>query len=114
MLGIKGLLRYYANDKDLELTLFSAYFIEDFCDNTDNAIKTAYSFSHFVINTYGYKNFINADLTDYRTEYLAFLGINRKVCQPFGLSWLDGAIYSQKFLSYSFVIKTKNRKKRAV
>ena len=74
MLGIKGLLRYYANDKDLELTLFSAYFIEDFCDNTDNAIKTAYSFSHFVINTYGYKNFINADLTDYRTEYIAFLG----------------------------------------
>ena len=100
---------HYANDKDLELTLFSAYFIDDFNDNTDNAIKTAYSFSDFVINTYGYKNFINANLTDYRTEYLSFLGINRKFNIPFDLSWLDEAIYSQKFLSYPLVISTANR-----
>ena len=100
---------HYANDKDLELTLFSAYFIDDFNDNTDNAIKTAYSFSDFVINTYGYKNFINANLTDYRTEYLSFLGINRKFNIPFDLSWLDGATYSQKFLSYPLVISTANR-----
>lgn len=100
---------HYANDKDLELTLFSAYFIDDFNDNTDNAIKTAYSFSDFVINTYGYKNFINANLTDYRTEYLSFLGVNRKFNIPFDLSWLDGAIYSQKFLSYPLVISTANR-----
>lgn len=100
---------HYANDKDLELTLFSAYFIDDFNDNTDNAIKTAYSFSNFVISTYGYKNFINANLTDYRTEYLSFLGINREFNIPFDLSWLDGAIYSQKFLSYPLVISTANR-----
>ena len=100
---------HYANDKDLELTLFSAYFIDDFNDNTDNAIKTAYSFSDFVINTYGYENFINANLTDYRTEYLSFLGINRKFNIPFDLSWLDEAIYSQKFLSYPLVISTANR-----
>lgn len=100
---------HYANDKDLELTLFSAYFIDDFNDNTDNAIKTAYSFSNFVISTYGYKNFINANLTDYRTEYLSFLGINRAFNIPFDLSWLDGAIYSQKFLSYPLVISTANR-----
>ena len=103
------LKEYYANDKDLELTLFSAYFIGDFYDNTDNAIKTAYSFGNFVISTYGYKNFINANLTDYRTEYLSFLGINRKFNIPFDLSWLDGAIYSQKFLSYPLVIGTANR-----
>ena len=103
------LKEYYANDKDLGLTLFSAYFIDDFNDNTDNAIKTAYSFSDFVISTYGYKNFINANLTDYRTEYLSFLGINRKFNIPFDLSWLDGAIYSQKFLSYPLVIGTANR-----
>ena len=103
------LKKYYANDKDLELTLFSAYFIGDFNNNTDNTIKTAYSFGNFVISTYGYKNFINANLTDYRTEYLSFLGINRKFNIPFDLSWLDGAIYSQKFLSYPLVISTANR-----
>ena len=103
------LKEYYANDKDLELTLFSAYFIGDFNNNTDNAIKTAYSFSDFVISTYGYKNFINANLTDYRTEYLSFLGVNHKFTIPFDLSWLDEAIYSQKFLSYPLVISTANR-----
>lgn len=103
------LKEYYANDKDLELTLFSAYFIGDFNNNTDKTIKTAYSFSDFVISTYGYKNFINANLTDYRTEYLSFLGINRKFNIPFDLSWLDEAIYSQKFLSYPLVISTANR-----
>ena len=103
------LKEYYANDKDLELTLFSAYFIGDFNNNTDNAIKTAYSFSDFVISTYGYKNFINANLTDYRTEYLSFLGVNHKFTIPFDLSWLDEAIYSQKFLSYPLVISTENR-----
>lgn len=103
------LKEYYASDKDLELTLFSAYFIGAFNNNTDNAIKTAYSFSNFVISTYGYKNFINANLTDYKTEYLSFLGVNRDFNIPFDLSWLDGAIYSQKFLSYPLVISTANR-----
>ena len=100
---------HYANDKDLELTLFSAYFIGDFNNNTDKAIKTAYSFGNFVISTYGYKNFIKANLTDYRTEYLSFLGVNREFNIPFDLSWLDGATYRQKFLSYPLVISTANR-----
>ncbi len=103
------LKQYYASDKDLELTLFPAYFVDDFYNNTNTAIETAYSFSNFVISTYGYKNFINANLTDYRTEYLLFLGINRKFNIPYDLSWLDGAIYSQKFLSYPLVISTANR-----
>ena len=103
------LKEYYSNDKDLELTLFSAYFIGDFNNNTDKAIKTAYSFGNFVISTYGYTNFIKANLTDYRTEYLSFLGVNREFNIPFDLSWLDGAIYSQKFLSYPLVISTANR-----
>ena len=103
------LKQYYANGKDLELTLFSAYFIDDFYDNTRNAIETACSFSNFVISTYGYNNFINANLTDYRAEYLSFLGVDRALNIPFDLSWLDGAIYSQNFLSYPLVIRTANR-----
>ncbi len=103
------LKQYYSNYKDFELTLFSAYFIEEFCNKTDNAIKTAYSFGNFVISKYGYEKFIKANLTDYRTEYLEFLGVNRKFDIPFDLSWLDGAVYSRKFLSYPLVIETINR-----
>ena len=54
-------------------------------------------------------SFSSSNLTDYRTEYLSFLGINRKFNIPFDLSWLDEAIYSQKFLSYPLVISTANR-----
>ncbi len=104
------LRQYYKDDdKDPELTLFPAYFIDDFCDNTNHAIKTAYSFGYFVISTYGYEKFIKTNLTEYRTEYLHDLGINRTFRIPFDLSWLDGATYSQKFLSYPLVIKTANR-----
>lgn len=103
------LKRHYANGNDAELTLFAAYFLEEFSDDIAFAIKTAYSFGDFVIKNYGYDKFIKANLTDYRTEYLNFLGINREFAVPFDLSFLDGAEYSRKFFTYSLVIKTTNR-----
>lgn len=103
------LKRYYENGNDTELTLFAAYFLDEFSDNTDIAIKTAYSFGDFVIKNYGYDEFIKANLTDYRTEYLGFLGVNRNFATPFDLSFLDGAEYSRKFFTYPLVIRTANR-----
>lgn len=103
------LKRHYANGNDAELTLFAAYFLDEFSDDIAFAIKTAYSFGDFVIKNYGYDKFIKANLTDYRTEYLNFLGINREFAAPFDLSFLDGAEYSRKFFTYSLVIKTTNR-----
>ena len=100
---------YYAKDKDLELTLFSAYFIKDFSNNVDIAIKTAYSLGNFILSNYGYDKFIEASLTDYRTEYLEALGIKRKFNAELDLSWLNDAVYSRKFLSYPLIIKTDNR-----
>lgn len=105
------LKQYYSNGNDLELTLFQAYFIDDFSDTdtSDIAIRTACSLGDFLIENYGYEKFISANLTDYRTEYLKYLGVDRKFSVDFDLSWLDGAEYSQKFLSYPLVIKTANR-----
>lgn len=103
------LKRYYADGKDTELTLFSAYFIDEFSDTADIAIETAYSFGNFVINKYGYDNFIAANLTAYRDEYLKSLGLDRGFGVSFDLKWLDDAKYSRKFSSYPLVIKTANR-----
>ncbi len=103
------LKQYYLIDNDLTLTLFQAYFIGEFSDNTDIAVQTAYSFGEFLINNYGFEKFISANLTDYRTDYLKYLGINREFNIDLDLSALDGAEYSRKFLSYPLVIKTANR-----
>ncbi len=103
--------RYADMKNDLSLTLFSAYFIESFSTQEEIAIaeETAASFGNFVIGTYGYDALIAADLTAYRTEYLAFLGIRRPFSISLDLSWLNGAEYSRQFLSYPLIIKTKNR-----
>lgn len=105
------LKQYYSSGNDLELTLFQAYFIDDFSDTgtSDIAIRTACSFGDFLIENYGYEKFISANLTDYRTEYLKYLGVDREFSVDLDLSWLDGAEYSRKFLSYPLVIKTANR-----
>lgn len=104
-----ALKKYYESGNDLELTLFQAYFIKAFSDNTDIAICTACSFGDFVIGNYGFEKFMAADSTEYRKEYLNCLGIDRAFEIPYDLSWLDGAEYSRDFLSYSLVIKTANR-----
>lgn len=103
------LKQYYSDGNNLNLTLFAAYFIDEFYDDVEFAKKTAYSFGDFVINNYGYDKFITANLTSYRAEYLKSLGINREFYIPYDLSWLNGAEYSKKFLSYPLVIKTTNR-----
>lgn len=103
------LKQYYSDGNDLNLTLFAAYFIDDFSDSVDIAKKTAYSFGDFIINNYGYDRFVTADLISYRAEYLKYLGVNREFYIPYDLSWLNGAEYCKKFLSYPLVIKTANR-----
>lgn len=104
-----NLKQYYLIGNDLALTLFQAYFVEEFSDNIDIAVQTAYSFGEFLINSFGFEKFIYANLTDYRTEYLKYLGINREFNIDLDLSWLGGAEYSEKFMSYPLVIKTPNR-----
>ena len=100
---------FYSDGNDEQLTLFAAYFMNEFSDDTETAEKTACSFGEFVLDNYGYDGFISADLTAYRSEYLKFLGVDRAFRIPFDLSWLDGAEYSRKTDEYPLVIKTRNR-----
>lgn len=100
---------YYADGNDLALTLFPAYFIDAFSTDTDIAVKTACSLADFILENYGFHAFIEANLTAYRAEYLRYLDIERDFRIPLDLTWLDGAEYSQDFLSYPLVIRTENR-----
>lgn len=103
------LKEYYADENDHKLTLFAAYFSDAFSSDRAVAVETARSFGDFVIENYGFERFISANLTDYRREYLEFLGINRAFNVPFDLSWLDGAEYSLAQNAYPLVIGTPNR-----
>ena len=103
---------YYADDENLlSLTLFTAYFNENFSDKETIGIakQTAYSFGNFVLTKYNLKKFLATDLLQYRQEWLDSINCNQRFDVPFDLSWLDGAQYSQKFLQYPIVITTSNR-----
>ena len=103
---------YYADNANLlSLTLFTAYFNENFSDKKtiDIAKQTSYDFGNFVLTTYGINKFLSADLTQYRQEWLDSIQCSQHFDIPFDLSWLVGAQYSQKFLQYPIVIITSNR-----
>ncbi len=102
---------YFDDDNLLSLTLFTAYFNENFSDNNtiNTAKNTAYNFGKYVLETYGLDKFLSADLLQYRQEWLDSIHCNQSFNIPFDLFWLDGAQYSQKFLQYPLVISTSNR-----
>ena len=102
---------YESNKDDLLLTLFQGYFNKDFVNDEILAIacKTAVSLGKYILDNYSLNDFINASLMDYRDEWLQNNGIEATFDVPYDLSWLDGAIYSEKFLQYPLVIETKNR-----
>lgn len=103
---------YYAENKNLlSLTLFTAYFNENFSDKEtiDVAKQTSYDFGKFVLTTYGINSFLLADLTQYRQEWLDSIQCNQLFDIPYDLSWLNDAQYSQKFLQYPIVITASNR-----
>ncbi len=103
---------YYADNENLlSLTLFNAYFNENFSDKEAIGIaeQTAYAFGNFVLTTYGINDFLSAGLMQYRQEWLDSIQCNNRFEIPYDLSWLDGARYSQKFLQYPLVIITSNR-----
>ena len=109
---ISKLKDYYAqNEDDLLLTLFQGYFNASFASDEviDIANMTAVSLGKYIIDNYSFDDFLNASLTDYRCEWLSQNGINTSFDVPFDLSWLSGAVYSQKLLQYPLVIETKNR-----
>lgn len=103
---------YYADNANLlSLTLFTAYFNENFSDKDTISIakQTAYSFGNFVLTNYDLKKFLAADLLQYRQEWLDSIQCNQCFDIPYDLSWLDGAQYSQKLFQYPIVITTSNR-----
>lgn len=102
---------YAQNEDDLLLTLFQGYFNASFASDEviDIADMTAVGLGKYIIDNYSFDDFLNASLTDYRCEWLSQNGINTSFDVPFDLSWLSGAVYSQKLLQYPLVIETKNR-----
>lgn len=109
---ISKLKDYYAqNEDDLLLTLFQGYFNASFASNEviDIADMTAVGLGEYIIDNYSFDAFLNASLTDYRREWLSQNDIDTSFDIPFDLSWLSGAVYSQKLLQYPLVIETKNR-----
>lgn len=109
---ISKLKDYYAqNEDDLLLTLFQGYFNASFASNEviDIADMTAIGLGEYIIDNYSFDAFLNASLTDYRREWLSQNDIDTSFDIPFDLSWLSGAVYSQKLLQYPLVIETKNR-----
>ncbi len=106
------LSEYYSDQSNLlSLTLFPAYFNENFSDERtiEIARQTACRFGKYVLETYGLKKFLSANLTDYRQEWLNEIGCQQQFHLSLDLSWLDGAEYSQQFRQYPLIITTKNR-----
>ncbi len=103
---------YYLNDENLPaLTLFTAYYDRNFSDpeTIEIAKQTAFAFGDFVLTKYGLKDFLSADLCEYREEWLESIGIKNRFELPFDLSWLNGARYSRHLSLYPLIIETKNR-----
>lgn len=96
----------YLSDVNENLHGYNASFNVVYGKNVELHVET--SVGDFVIENYGFERFISANLTDYRREYLEFLGINRAFNVPFDLSWLDGAEYSLAQNAYPLVIGTPN------
>lgn len=102
---------YEHNEDDLFLTLFQAYFSKAFTSDVviDMANKTAVSLGKYIIDNYPLNDFLQASLTDYRNEWILNNNITVAFNVSFDLSWLNGAVYSEKFLQYPLVIETTNR-----
>jgi len=107
-----SLCEYYSNDENLlSLTMFSAYFNDSFSGKEviDKAKETAYAFSLFVIETYGFEEFLLTDLTSFRQDWLDKINCEQEFVVKYDLSWLNEAEYSSRLLQYPLVIETNNR-----
>lgn len=110
--NMTALKSYYENNEDeLLLTLFQGYFNKKFASEKiiEIANMTAAHLGKYILDNYGLNDLMSASLTDYRSDWLKNNNINATFNTSCDLSWLNGAVYSEKFLQYPLVIETDNR-----
>ena len=108
----EALRDYYSQPENLPtLSLFAAYFIEEFSALQSQATihDTATAFTDFLLTEYGVDAFFGCASEDsYRQAWLDSLGVSAEYHPPFALGFLDNAIYSNSE-EYPLIVTSGNR-----
>lgn len=102
-----GMLSSYYSDADSldMLSLFAAYFVDEFAGERQMARETAASLCWYVLKTAGYAALTEEDMDAYRQAWLESLDVDRGYTDPFA-GWFEGCIYENS-AKYPLIVTTK-------
>jgi len=103
-----ALAEFYCTAENMDmLSLFGAYFSEEFCpdEQRETAVNTAHSLTEYILMSHGFDALARENCDLFRQEWLDDIGVDREYTDPYA-GWFEGCTWETS-KKYPLIIMTK-------